>query len=91
MLWLLRRCNLVATDSGGLQKRSYFHGKPCVTLRESTEWSELVDMNANVLVGADENRIVDEIRSRLGQTISNDQQLYGDGQAARRIAKILGD
>ncbi|MEW9920346.1 non-hydrolyzing UDP-N-acetylglucosamine 2-epimerase [Marimonas sp. MJW-29] len=90
MLWLLQHCSLVATDSGGLQKESYFHGKPCVTLRQSTEWSELLDVNANVLVGADENRIVDVIRSRLGQEISNDQKLYGDGHAAGRIAEILG-
>src|SRR4029079_7415480 len=43
MLELLRNCKLVITDSGGLQKESYFVMKPCVTLRDETEWPELVD------------------------------------------------
>jgi UDP-GlcNAc3NAcA epimerase len=89
MLWLLQHCKLVATDSGGLQKESYFHGKPCVTLRDSTEWSELVDVGANVLVGADEYRIVHEVRSRLGKKLSCDKKLYGDGYAAERITRVL--
>lgn len=89
MLWLLQNCSLVATDSGGLQKEAFFHGKPCVTLRDSTEWIELVAADANVLVGADECRIVDAIRSRLGQTVSTEHEFYGGGRAAERIVKLL--
>ena len=42
MLWLLQECSVVLTDSGGLQKEAYFSEKPCITLRERTEWVELV-------------------------------------------------
>lgn len=43
MIELLKRCSLVITDSGGLQKEAYFFKKPCVTLRNETEWVELLD------------------------------------------------
>ena len=52
MLWLLQHCSLVLTDSGGVQKESFFFAKPCVTMREETEWLELVDIGANRLAGA---------------------------------------
>lgn len=52
MVWLISNCSLVMTDSGGLQKEAYFFKKPCVTLRDETEWIELVQASANVLVGA---------------------------------------
>ncbi|WP_410966352.1 UDP-N-acetylglucosamine 2-epimerase, partial [Salmonella sp. SAL4449] len=52
MIWLLQRSGLVLTDSGGVQKEAFFFGKPCVTMRDQTEWVELVTCGANVLVGA---------------------------------------
>ncbi|WP_416879640.1 non-hydrolyzing UDP-N-acetylglucosamine 2-epimerase, partial [Litorimonas sp.] len=53
MVWLEANCRAVATDSGGVQKEAYFHGKPCVTLRDETEWIELIEVGANCVVGAD--------------------------------------
>lgn len=91
MLWLLQRCALVVTDSGGLQKEAFFHKKPCVTLRDSTEWVELVQADVNILVGADENRIIQEIRSRLGKPISINLEMYGSGHASARIANLLAE
>ena len=53
MVWLLDHCSLVMTDSGGLQKEAFFFKKPCITLRDETEWVELVEHRVNVLVGVD--------------------------------------
>ena len=53
MLHLLKRCALVITDSGGLQKEAYFFNKYCITARDETEWVELVDCGYNILTGAE--------------------------------------
>jgi UDP-GlcNAc3NAcA epimerase len=84
MVWLLEHCQTVMTDSGGMQKEAYFFQKPCVTLREETEWVELVDAGANVLAGADKDKIVNAVNVSR-QTHVLDTALYGDGQSAQRI------
>jgi UDP-GlcNAc3NAcA epimerase len=89
MLSVLSSCKLVMTDSGGLQKESYFCGKFCVTLRDQTEWVELVDAGANVLAGASKKSIVDSVFSNLTTQVSFDAKLYGDGHAALKIAERL--
>jgi UDP-GlcNAc3NAcA epimerase len=89
MVWLEANCRVVITDSGGVQKEAYFHGKPCVTLRDETEWVELVEAGANVLVGADADRIaamVSKVNNRREEIVG----LYGDGDSARGIlGKLL--
>lgn len=89
MLWLLQHCALVATDSGGVQKEAFFHEKYCLTLRDTTEWVELVNANANVLVGADADKIQSEGVKNLGNAIPYPKDLYGDGNAAKLIAQCL--
>jgi UDP-GlcNAc3NAcA epimerase len=89
MIWLLQHCDLVLTDSGGVQKESFFFGKPCVTLRDQTEWSELVQIGANQLAGAERASIVEAAQASIGQTIDDNDQLYGGGKAAKRIAAHL--
>jgi len=69
----------VFTDSGGVQKEAYFHRKPCVTLREETEWVETIDAGWNRLWRGPDYRPRHEIDE------------YGGGTAARRIAQILRD
>ncbi|MHB2266561.1 non-hydrolyzing UDP-N-acetylglucosamine 2-epimerase [Aliihoeflea sp. PC F10.4] len=91
MLWLLDKCGLVVTDSGGVQKEAFFFGKPCVTMREQTEWIELVERGANTLVGADSDAILKASRYALGAQISDAERLYGGGDASRRIASILAN
>ncbi len=89
MLWLLQHCGLVVTDSGGVQKEAFFMGKACVTLREQTEWVELVTEGANELVGADAEKILAAIPRHLGRAVHDAKQLYGGGQAAGRVAALL--
>lgn len=89
MIWLLQRAGLVMTDSGGVQKEAYFFGKPCVTMRDQTEWVELLDVGANELVGAEEEKVLDAARSNYGRRIQDEHQLYGGGLAARQIINAL--
>lgn len=86
MLSMLSSCTMVMTDSGGLQKESYFCGKFCVTLRDQTEWVELVNAGANVLAGASKESIVRSVLSNLKTKVNFDSKLYGDGDAAAKIA-----
>lgn len=83
MVWLESHCRMVVTDSGGVQKEAYFHGKPCVTLRDETEWVELVEVGANVLVGTDEARIQNALAS-MRPCVGDKQHLYGQGDSAQR-------
>lgn len=91
MIDLLRRCALVLTDSGGVQKEAYFFGKACVTMRDQTEWVELVHADANALVGADSDAIQNAARVNLGRRVVDEQQLYGGGAASGRVARALLD
>ena len=88
MVWLLSRCALVLTDSGGLQKEAYFHRKPCLTLRDETEWVELVDLGWNRLAPPGQADIAKTIRSAIGQRGATGNP-YGDGDAAERIVDTL--
>lgn len=87
MLELIQSSRLVLTDSGGLQKEAYFLDKPCVTLREETEWKELVDAGVNVLAGSNPALISAALRTSKWPASSNG--IYGDGNAARFIAEDL--
>ena len=91
MLWLLKSCSLVVTDSGGVQKEAFFMGKACVTMRDQTEWVELVEVGANELVGAEKDKIIGAIKCNLGRKVKDESQLYGGGTAANRIAKIFAE
>ena len=93
MLMLVKHARLVLTDSGGLQKEAYWLGVPCVTLREETEWVELVECGANQLAGARTDAILAAVgrveRGEVGTDHSQAPELYGDGRSAERIVKIL--
>jgi UDP-GlcNAc3NAcA epimerase len=89
MLWLLDHCQLVLTDSGGVQKEAFFFSKACVTMREQTEWVELVEAGANEVVGADEEDIVQAARKNIGRRVQDSEQLYGGGEASQRILDEL--
>lgn len=91
MTALIRNASLVATDSGGLQKEAFFHGVPCVTLREETEWIELVDAGWNRLAPpTSAPELTEALRQGLAEG-GPDAKIapYGDGNAAGRIVAAL--
>lgn len=90
MLWLERRADVVVTDSGGVQKEAFFAGVPCVTVRDETEWVELVESGWNRLAPPDGSCDIAEAIERASAGDSGVAP-YGDGEASRRIAEILGD
>ncbi len=88
MVYLLDRCKMVFTDSGGLQKEAFFFKKPCVTLRDETEWIELVENNFNIVVGADKDRIIGVWKNHKFNT-DYEINLYGNGKASEVIIEAL--
>lgn len=87
MVWLEDNCRLICTDSGGVQKEAYFFDKPCLTMRDETEWVELVDQGWNHLVGTDSDRIATAI-SKASKP-DDKSSFYGSGTAADEVLDIL--
>lgn len=87
MVWLEMNARLIATDSGGVQKEAFFHGKPCITLRDETEWVELVETGWNTIVGTDEDRIARALLCTLPPLTK--PLLYGEGDTAEKIVNII--
>src|SRR5690349_11338091 len=83
---LLSHARAVLTDSGGVQKEAYLAGVPCVTMRDTTEWVETVDVGWNVLVDLD----ADAALAALQRTPPAERpELYGDGHAGARVVAAL--
>jgi UDP-GlcNAc3NAcA epimerase len=87
MTALVSGARVVVTDSGGLQKEAYWAGVPCVTLRPSTEWTDTVRIGANVLVDDDPSALAAAVAA--ASMPSDPPPLYGDGNAAERIATAV--
>jgi UDP-GlcNAc3NAcA epimerase len=83
MLLLEGRARFILTDSGGVQKEAYFARVPCVTLRQETEWVETLENRCNMLAGADEDAIVEAVRSNLPHGPWT--EAYGNGSSGRAI------
>jgi UDP-GlcNAc3NAcA epimerase len=89
---LEKNTKLIITDSGGLQKEAYFFEKPCVILREQTEWVEIVENGNAILTGADNSKIKEAISLLLTKNDFTYPALFGDGKAGKFIcSKILSD
>ena len=82
------RIKKILTDSGGMQKEAYILKVPCITLRDRTEWIETVDDGWNILVGRDENRIIDAVKNFDPK--EKQRNVYGDGEASKKIVEIIG-
>ena len=87
MIMLEKHAKTIVTDSGGVQKEAYFHQVPCVTLRNETEWSELVENGWNFLADAD--NLTEILTQAQGVVVSPTKNLYGDGTAALKIIDSL--
>jgi UDP-GlcNAc3NAcA epimerase len=82
-------CDAVLTDSGGVQKEAFFFKKPCITMRDTTEWVELADSGWNTLTGADKHKIIFAVNNI--HIPSEHLKLYGDGHSAEKIIDILSN
>lgn len=89
MIKLEKNATLIATDSGGVQKEAFFHRVPCVTMREETEWVELVELGWNCICPPlSIDSLVDAISTMIGTT-GRDEKPYGTGHASEEIAHII--
>lgn len=86
MVKLEQNARIILTDSGGVQKEAYFHGVPCVTLRDETEWVETVEHGWNQVVGTDPSAI---LRAVANATPGSPIPDYGDGHTAEAIVDRL--
>jgi len=89
MIELLKAASLVMTDSGGLQKEAYFFSNPCITMRDETEWVELVTNNYNKLAGASKGEILKAYSEIKDAKLDFTKNLYGQGKASKQIADVL--
>lgn len=87
MLLLEKNSKKIVTDSGGIQKEAFFMNKPCITLRDETEWVETVENGWNVIVGADKAKILHNIKNFKPE--NKRINYFGDGNAAQKIVDIL--
>ncbi|AWZ49990.1 UDP-N-acetylglucosamine 2-epimerase (non-hydrolyzing) (plasmid) [Clostridiaceae bacterium 14S0207] len=89
MINLEMHAEKIVTDSGGIQKEAFLMKKPCITLRDETEWKETVEIGWNKIVGSSKSKILNAIHSF---TPTNEyKDLFGDGKAAYKILNILND
>ncbi len=90
MIVLEDNARVIITDSGGVQKESYFFGKPAIIPRNETEWVEILDAGWSILVGANREKLVNATLSKWKDT---DKQswinFFGHGDSAKRIASII--
>ena len=84
-----KHAQLILTDSGGVQKESYFFKKPCAILRPETEWVEIVEAGAATLVDADKDKILAMTRQYLQQPPVDFPEIFGDGHAAEFILERM--
>lgn len=89
MLKLENNSLKIVTDSGGVQKEAYFAGKPCITMRDETEWVETVECGWNLIVGTDVEKIVDALNNFNPK--SERINLFGEGNTANIIVNIISE
>jgi UDP-GlcNAc3NAcA epimerase len=89
MIGLEASASVILTDSGGVQKEAWFMEKPVVVLREETEWVEIIEAGNGKLTGASADLIMRSTREYLESPPQSYPPIFGDGNAAREILKVL--
>ncbi|PHS53779.1 MAG: UDP-N-acetylglucosamine 2-epimerase (non-hydrolyzing) [Lutibacter sp.] len=89
MLELLKECDLVITDSGGLQKEAFFNGKHCIIAREETEWVELVLNGFAKIVGSNTSKMIKAFESFQNSLANFKVELYGNQVGEKIYSEIL--
>ncbi|MBE9485383.1 MAG: UDP-N-acetylglucosamine 2-epimerase (non-hydrolyzing) [Bacteroidetes bacterium] len=89
MIMLEKHSSMIITDSGGVQKESYFYHKPCIILRPETEWVEIVENGTAVITDADRENILSAYQHFLKNPPASFPPLYGDGRAAWFVCETL--
>ncbi|MFC6999326.1 non-hydrolyzing UDP-N-acetylglucosamine 2-epimerase [Rufibacter roseus] len=89
MIQLIMNAQLIMTDSGGLQKEAFFFKKHCVTLREQTEWVELVQNGVNIITGTDKTKIIEAVETLRNKESNFEIDLYGSGKASERVVREI--
>lgn len=91
MVMLEKRASFIVTDSGGVQKEAFFYGKPCLTLRDETEWVELVQSRWNMILSpTHDSQVMYAVTEKfLGNFKPEEKLFYGQGNSSEAIVKIL--
>jgi len=84
---LASNAKTITTDSGGLQKEAYWHGVPCITVREETEWVETVESGWNLLIGPNREKLNKALQKFT--SFSNRPDFYGNGHASEKIVSLI--
>ncbi|WP_102400029.1 non-hydrolyzing UDP-N-acetylglucosamine 2-epimerase [Haloimpatiens massiliensis] len=87
MISLEMHAKKIVTDSGGVQKEAFFMEKPCVTMRDETEWVETVENGWNVIVGTNKEDILENIKNFIPK--EKQKNIFGDGHAGDKILDII--
>jgi len=89
MISLESRCSMVITDSGGVQKEAFFFKKPCIILREQTEWVEIVENGNALLVGSSEEKLIEAYHQLTIKKDFTYPPFFGDGYASEEICRLM--
>lgn len=89
MVSLIKNSKAVITDSGGLQKEAYFFKKQGFTLRDQTEWVELIEIGCNQLIDVLNDDIAEIVLRDIEKELDFSKEIYGDGNTSRRIIEVL--
>ena len=87
-IMLISNADIIITDSGGIQKEAYFFNKKSLILRGETEWIEIIDEKAAILVGAEKERIIDGY-TKIKTLKPSFKPIFGDGMAGSFICKTI--